>query len=661
MISKTANTISRHGLLYDGGKMGEQIRSYDWTKTSLGPIEGWPQSLIHSLNIILRSPVPMVMLWGADGVMLYNDAYAVLAGTKRPFRLGLNVVDGWPEVADFNKNVMKKGMRGETLSYRDQELTLYRGKSPETVWMDLNYSPIVDENGQYVGVLAIVIETTDRVKSDIKQKLATQQVTDVLESMGDAVFMLDKEWNIISVNKVHEKATHTKREEILGKFFWDVFPADPESKYWVEHHKVMKTRKPSHFDEYYEPLDLWTETDVYPTRNGGIAVFFRDITARRRAETKLRTQLQITETITNNATACLFVINTEGIVTYLNPAAMETTGYTVKEALGKPMHTLVHHSYPDGRPYPNAKCPLVDTYKNGKRSPIHEDTFFRKDGSPFPVLVSGVPVGGISDARSTIVEFRDITEEKGALQEQERLILMTHQRNELIKLNGAKDEFIALASHQLRTPATAVKQYISLVLDGYSGPVVENQKKYLQTAYDSNERQLKVIDDLLKTAQIDSNRFVLHKHRVPVWAILREVVDDLASVLELKNQHLKVEGMEITDKVYIDENEMKLVFINLLENASKYSYPDSKIKIAVSKKNKYLEIDISDEGVGIGEDDVDKIFEKFTRINNDLSDTVTGSGIGLYWVKRIIKLHDGKLKVKSVLGQGSHFIVSLPL
>lgn len=155
--------VEKLHFLAGGGEMSRLIKEMDWKRTSLGPPENWPQSLKTAVSIVLRSPVPLVMLWGPDGIMIYNDAYSVFAGVRHPSLLGSKVLDGWPEVADFNRNVMEQGLKGKTLSYQDQELILLRNNLPEEVAMDLNYSPIADESGQPAGVLSIVVETTDRV------------------------------------------------------------------------------------------------------------------------------------------------------------------------------------------------------------------------------------------------------------------------------------------------------------------------------------------------------------------------------------------------------------------------------------------------------------------------------------------------------------------
>src|SRR5579863_5283037 len=112
--------------LSGGGELGRLIRQYDWARTPLGRFENWPQSLRTATAILLRSPVPIVLLWGRDGIMIYNDAYAVFGGARHPRLLGSKVLEGWPEVAEFNANVMRVGLAGGTLAYRDQHLVLNR-------------------------------------------------------------------------------------------------------------------------------------------------------------------------------------------------------------------------------------------------------------------------------------------------------------------------------------------------------------------------------------------------------------------------------------------------------------------------------------------------------------------------------------------------------
>ncbi|WP_312169484.1 PAS domain-containing protein [Stutzerimonas kunmingensis] len=165
---------SNHAFLPAGGELGALIRRFDWSQTTLGPLAEWPSNLKTVTAMLLLSPTPIALLWGERGIMIYNDAYSELAGGRHPHLLGSEVREGWPEVADFNDNVMKVVLAGGTLSYKDQELVLYRNGRPEHAWMNLDYSPVFDDQAQPAGVIALVVETTERVMAE--RELQGQQV-----------------------------------------------------------------------------------------------------------------------------------------------------------------------------------------------------------------------------------------------------------------------------------------------------------------------------------------------------------------------------------------------------------------------------------------------------------------------------------------------------
>ncbi|MFM0738078.1 response regulator [Paraburkholderia xenovorans] len=172
-----------HGCSGWNAEMAQRIGEFDWSATELGPIEHWPRSLISTVQLMLASPVPLVLLWGKPGYMIYNDAYAVFAGGRHPYLLGRPVEGGWPEVADFNRHVMTTCLAGGTLSYRDKELVLLRDGQPEDVWMDLSYSPVADDSGAPAGVLSIVVETTGRVLTDRWRQRAEAELHETNERL----------------------------------------------------------------------------------------------------------------------------------------------------------------------------------------------------------------------------------------------------------------------------------------------------------------------------------------------------------------------------------------------------------------------------------------------------------------------------------------------
>jgi PAS domain S-box-containing protein len=155
-----------HGCSGWRGEMAGRICAFDWSGTELGAIDNWSRSLSSTVQLMLASPLPMVMLWGRSGYMIYNDAYSQFAGGRHPYLLGSPVELGWPEVAEFNRHVVDTCLAGGTLSFRNKELVLLRDGVPEDVWLDLYYSPVANDDGCPGGVMAMVVETTEFMISE---------------------------------------------------------------------------------------------------------------------------------------------------------------------------------------------------------------------------------------------------------------------------------------------------------------------------------------------------------------------------------------------------------------------------------------------------------------------------------------------------------------
>jgi len=189
-----------HGCAGWNGEMAGRIRAFDWGQTELGSIDHWPRSLSSAVQLVLASPLPMVMLWGPLGYMIYNDAYSIFAGGRHPYLLGTPVELGWPEVADFNRHVLDTCLAGGTLSFRNKELVLLRDGVPEDVWMDLYYSPVADDEGRPAGVMAMVVETTAHVISERRREEA------------EYAYRADNERVRLALNA----------GALLGSFVWDI-------------------------------------------------------------------------------------------------------------------------------------------------------------------------------------------------------------------------------------------------------------------------------------------------------------------------------------------------------------------------------------------------------------------------------------------------------
>ncbi|UZK70952.1 PAS domain S-box protein [Sphingomonas sp. S1-29] len=313
--------------LLGGGETGGLIAAHDWSGTSLGPIGQWPQSLRTTLGFVLRSPVPMVMMWGIEGVMLYNDAFSVFAGGRHPAQLGNPVREAWPEVADFNDNVIKVVLAGGTLAYKDQELTLYRDGVAEQVWMNLDYSPVLDALDRPAGVLAIVIETTERVAAERALRDERDRTRDVLDNMGDAFALLDKDFRIVEMNAAAWRLEARPREQVLGKTHWEAHP-DAAPELGELYRRAVTSGQPVELEHRYvwpDGRESWIDMRAYPVGEG-LAVFYRDISDRKHDEAALAESETRFRNMADQAPVMMWVTDPSGACTYLNRRWYEFTG-----------------------------------------------------------------------------------------------------------------------------------------------------------------------------------------------------------------------------------------------------------------------------------------------------------------------------------------------
>jgi len=261
-----------------------------------------------------------------------------------------------------------------------------------------------------------------------------------------------------------------------------------------------------------------------------------------------------------------------------------------------------------------------------------------------------------------LLAMEDITSQQKIKSDSDELTAnLTKQRDKLQELNNAKDEFVSLASHQLRTPATVVKQYAVMLNQGYVGELSKEQKDMVDVVYKSNERQLEIIEDLLRVARVDDGKVYLEKSACDVVQQLEKALHKQDILFKLREQIVILHKPSKQIIAFMDQKLMLMVLENLLDNAGKYSDLGGKITIKVEQDDSYTTVSIKDTGVGIRKSDRQKLFKKFSRIDNPLSVSVGGTGLGLYWAKKILDLHGGSIEVVSTLHKGSTFIVKIPI
>jgi len=230
-----------------------------------------------------------------------------------------------------------------------------------------------------------------------------------------------------------------------------------------------------------------------------------------------------------------------------------------------------------------------------------------------------------------------------------------------VEADRAKSEFISTVSHELRTPLTSIKGYVDLLLLGSVGDLSPMQRNFLEVVRSNANRLVELINDLLDISRIETGKITLNREPVSLYELVEEVVDSARTEIERKQLQLEIDVPPDLPLVQADRRRVLQVLNNLVSNAYKYTREGGRISIAARCVDGFLQIDVSDTGVGISPEDQQRLFTRFFRADNPMRDEVGGTGLGLAISKSFVEMHGGRIWVKSELNVGSTFSFTLPL
>jgi PAS domain S-box-containing protein len=390
-----------------------------------------------------------------------------------------------------------------------------------------------------------------------------------------------------------------------------------------------------------------------------------------RARRQLEALAALNRSITDNAASSLFMIDAEGRCTFMNPAAERVTGYAFDEVRGRLLHNVIHHKRPDGSPYPIWDCPIDRALPQNQQVHSHEDTFIRKDGTFFPVLCSASPIVEAGMPVGTVIELRDITEEKRAQEaireNEERLraaLAASRQAQEALEeADRRKNEFLAMLGHELRNPLAPIRNAVGVLRRLSDG------NAQLERAGDMIDRQVthmsRLVDDLLDVSRVSRGKILLRKERLDLAALVRTTVEDHAGSFTEKRLAIDL-ALPEEGALWVEGDPTRLAQAlgNLLHNAAKFTDPGCRVAVAVRADAERGRVDVSveDTGIGMEPEMVERLFETFSQADHSLDRSRGGLGLGLALVKGLVDLHEGEVLAESGgLGKGSRFTMRLPL
>lgn len=231
----------------------------------------------------------------------------------------------------------------------------------------------------------------------------------------------------------------------------------------------------------------------------------------------------------------------------------------------------------------------------------------------------------------------------------------------LKELDKLKDEFVSLASHELRTPMTAIKSYLWLALNRSPQPLASETKKNLEISLEETERLIKLVQNMLTISRIEGKRLELNIEPVNVVELVKRLFDELKIKADEKNMHFTFVPYPEKLRINGDKDKLAEVLQNIIGNALKFTPEKGNISISFTREHDRIAINVSDTGRGISKEDQSKLFKKFGRLQESKGNRTSGTGLGLYITKQIVTLHKGEIKVKSEVGKGTTFTIYLPL
>ena len=344
-------TTTRNGpteIFAGPGEMRVRCREFDWTNTALRAVEEWPHSLRTTVATLLASRNPMFLWWGPELIQIYNDAYrpSLGEGGRHPQALGMRGREFWTDIWETIGPQIEQVMSGgDPTWHEDQYLPIERNGRLEDVWWTYSYSAVLDDDGSIGGTLVVCQETTQRILAERERARlvaetarAEQLAAQVLEQVSDEHMTMDEQFRILTVNLAAEQALGVSRASLVGRIHWDAFPASKGTELERRYRRAMTNRAHDSFTYHYvgEGYDRHLSIDVYPTDEGGLAIFWRDISAQVRAEQALRESAARLRAIYDGTYEHIGLLSPAGTVLEANRASLEFAGAPRSEVVGQP-------------------------------------------------------------------------------------------------------------------------------------------------------------------------------------------------------------------------------------------------------------------------------------------------------------------------------------
>lgn len=529
-----------------------------------------------------------------------------------------------------------------------------KAKDGSVYWALSTVVPFLDKNNQPFQYMAIRIDITEKKKVDKKILNILEEKNNILESIGDAFFAVNKNWRVTYWNKQAEILVGKKREEILGEILWNIFNKETDHDIYVKLKKSLKKNQNLSLEIYSIVLKKWVEIAAYPNKDG-LSVYFKDISERKASDFKLIEAKERFEKVAEATSDAIYEWNIVEDLHYWGAGFETILGYDLKHQ--KPSSKLwLDQIHPED--VKRVRKSIFDAITNPNTFKWEEAyRFIKKDGTVLFVVDKGIFIknklqkvekmfGSISDVTKLKKQERDLIELNKSLKKYAK---------ELELSNKELEEFAFIASHDLQEPLRMITSFMDLLQRKYQNQLDEKGKMYIHFAMESSKKMRNIILDLLEYSRAGKTNEVPKK--IAIGEIVKEYQFLRKQIILDKNVQFTLSKLPVVECY---KSPLIQTIHSLIDNAIKYSRKDVApcINIFSKENNTDFTIYIQDNGIGIDPKFHDKIFVIFKRLHN--KETYEGNGIGLAITKKHVESWGGKIKLTSKLGEGSSFYFTIP-
>lgn len=503
--------------------------------------------------------------------------------------------------------------------------------------MKKTYTPVSTPQGDLQTRLKKYAD--DLAQANKKLQAQEKQLELIIDSIPALVSYVDATERYRYCNKIYEQWFGITRDKLYGRTIKEVRGKE-EYKIIRPYIKKALSGEDASYDHaiHNKNGDLVYFTATYAPHVGidgivqGFFILATDITQRKLAEDRLKEREKQFRHLVDANVIGVIIKSLDGPVLEANDIFLKMVGYTRADlhagrvnwkTMTPPEHLKNHHVFEE------------EIMTNGAATPFEKE-YIRKDGTRIPVLIGDVLLD--KETKKTITFILDMTKQK--------------------ELDQRKDEFIALASHELKTPLTSIKMYAQLIQIDLQKNKNEKSTKLINSMDKQIDKLTVLVNDLLDVSRIQSGKLLYKKELFAFDKLVKETVEELQPIII--HHELVLKGTT-NQKVKADRDRIKQVITNLITNAVKYSPNAKRINIVLTKTVSTVGVSVQDFGIGIPKEQKEKIFGRFFQVVRPMSNTYPGLGLGLYISKEIIDRHKGKLWVKSVPHKGTTFYFRLPL